>query len=110
MMSEINLKTMLFYVVAALALAEAALAAPTMLPLTGSGSGEEYQTTEATTTADSIATTDGEAQAQASTNSSRSVPVFQCAANTGEAANAESVAELFGGLRYVYYNITEVNL
>ena len=103
-MPAISLKTLLFYVVAALVLAKATLAAPTTLPLAESGSGA---TTEVTTTADSTTTTDGEAQAQATISS---VPVFQCAANLGEAANVARVGALYDGLYYVSDNITEVSL
>ena len=95
---------MLFCVVAALALAGAALGAPTVLPPAESGSGQIDTTTEATAIADSTTTTDSEGQASF-------VPVFQCAANTGEAANVKSVAELFRGLLNVYANIlVEVSL
>ena len=103
-----SFKTLLFYVVTALALlAEAASAAPTTLPIAESASGQI--TTEAATTADSITTTDGEAQTT-DNSSSFSVPAFQCAANTGNVEHARSVSALYNGLIYVSSFVTEVSL
>ena len=92
-MPGINLKTWLFHVIAALALAHAALAAPTTPP-PAEGSGQ-------------VTTTDALAQAM-DTVSMSSVPTFQCAASRDSTSYARSVSALFAGLMYVSNFITEV--